>query len=230
MYRNKRISLCLPCRNESKHLKKVITRVPKFVDEIIVVSNNSTDNTVAVAKKLGVTVIEDNRTIGGIGYGYAHMSGIKKATGDIIIGSDGDTSYPIENLATIIDFLLDNHLDYISCNRYPLQDGTKIEFKLRLGVWLLNTEVRMLYGIKIQDILSGMWVFKKSVRPKLKLSAGDWNLSPEIKINAASNPAIKFSEFSIAQHQRDGDSHQHYFKTGMSHAWWIFRHYVSASK
>jgi glycosyltransferase involved in cell wall biosynthesis len=223
VYRNQRITLCLPCRNESNHLKEVLSRVPKIVDEVIVISNKSTDDTVAVAKKLGVKVIEDNRVIDGIGYGFAHMSGIAAATGDIIVGADGDATYPIEDLTTIIDHLLDKKFDFISCNRYPLQEGTKIGFKQRAGVWMLNTEVRILYGLKINDILSGMWVFKKEVREELRLTMGEWNLSPQIKLNAAMSPAITFTEFSIAQHQRLGESHQNYFKTGFSHALWILK-------
>jgi glycosyltransferase involved in cell wall biosynthesis len=223
MYKHKRISLCLPCRDEGNHLKEVIKRVPKIVDEIVVVSNKSKDNTVAVAKKLGVKVFEDNRTIDGIGYGFAHMTGIENATGDIIVGADGDATYPVENLAQIIDYLLDNNLGFVSCNRYPLQPGTKISYILRLGVWTLNTEVRVLYGTKIQDILSGMWVFRRAVVKDLNLTMGEWNLSPQIKLNAALSPKIKFAEYSIAQHQRMGESHQAHFKTGFSHLFWIFR-------
>lgn len=222
MYKHKRISLCLPCRNEGTHLNAVIRRVPKIVDEIIVISNKSTDNTVKIGKRLGAKVIEDNRTIKGIGYGFAHITGINNATGDIIVGADGDATYPIENLESIIDYLLDNKLDFISCNRYPLQKGTKIPLKLKLGVWALNTEVRILYGYKIKDILSGMWVFRKPVANKLALTMGDWNLSPQIKLNALLHPGIKFDEFSIAQHQRLGESHQAHFKTGVSHLRWIF--------
>lgn len=221
MYKKKRITVCLPCRNEAGHLHEVLARIPKFVDEVIVVSNASTDDTVAVAQKLGVKAIEDNRKLGGIGYGFAHMTGIENATGDIIVGADGDATYPIEDLASVIDHLLDQKLDFISCNRYPLLDGTKIPFKLQAGVWMLNTEVRLLYGVHVKDILSGMWVFRKDVKNRLALTMGDWNLSPQIKINAAINPDIAFAEYAIAQHQRLGESHQNYFKTGFSHALWI---------
>lgn len=223
MYRNKKITVCLPCRNEAGHLKEVVARIPSFVDEVIVISNKSVDNTVEVAKELGVKAIEDNRTLDGIGYGFAHMTGIIEATGDIIVGADGDATYPIEDLAKIIDYLLEKDLDFVSCNRYPLQDDTKIPLKLKLGVWMLNTETRLLYGVKIKDILSGMWVFKREARDYLGLTMGDWNLSPQIKINAATNKLIAFDEYSIAQHQRMGSSHQNYFKTGFSHAVWILK-------
>jgi glycosyltransferase involved in cell wall biosynthesis len=223
VYRNNKITLCLPCRNEANHLKDVLSRVPSFVDEILVISNKSTDDTVQVAKKLGAKAFADDRTRGGIGYGYAHMSGIEQATGDIIVGADGDATYPIENLAEIIDRLLDETLDFISCNRYPLQPGTKIPFKLRLGVWALNTEVRLLYGIKIKDILSGMWVFNKATKDKLDLTMGDWNLSPQIKLAAVRHPDIRFTEHAIVQHRRMGASHQMHFRTGFSHLFWILR-------
>jgi glycosyltransferase involved in cell wall biosynthesis len=223
MYKKHKISVIMPCRNEGGHLAVVIKRIPKWVDEIVVVSNKSTDNTVEEARRLGLTVYEDNRTVGGIGYGYAHITGIKKAKGDIIVGIDGDATYPIENLKAVIDHLDAEGLDFISCNRYPLQGGTKIPLKLQLGVIALNLETRLLYGVKIKDVLSGMWVFRKSVRSKLKLTMGDWNLSPEIKVNAATNPAIKFGEYSIIQHRREGETKQHYLATGFSHCMWLFR-------
>jgi len=226
MYKNLKISVCLPCRNEADHLDHVIKTIPKFVDEIIVVSNNSKDKTYEVAKKLGLSAYRDDRTIDGVGYGFAHMTGIENATGDIVVGMDGDATYPIEALDKVIDFMLKNKFDFVSCNRYPLQDGTKIPLKLRVGVGMLNVEIRLLYGIKINDILSGMWVFKKGISKDLGLTMGEWNLSPQIKLNAAMHPGIRFSEFSIKQHERKGVSHQKYFQTGFSHAVWILKNWT----
>lgn len=224
MIKGKTITLCLPCRNESSHLRQVIDRVPACVDEIIVISNKSTDNTLDVARAIGgrVIALEDNRTIKGIGYGFAHMTGVSSAKSDIIVGADGDATYPIENINNIVTYLLTHGLDFISCNRYPLTGETKIPFKLRLGVGILNIEIRLLYGFKIKDALSGMWVFRKEIKEDLNLTMGEWNLSPQIKINAATNPNIRFAEYSIAQHERLGETKQNYFKTGFAHAWWIF--------
>jgi len=235
MLKRKRITLCLPCRNEGSHLEEVIRRVPKVVDEIIIISNKSTDDTIKIAQKLAkkeprLKILEDNRTIDGIGYGFAHMTGITAATGDIIIGADGDATYPIEDIKEIVTYFLKNQLNFMSCNRYPLKKGTKIPFKLRLGVGILNWEIRILYRIPIKDALSGMWVFRKEVREDLKLTMGEWNLSPQIKINAARNKKIGFTEYSIAQHQRLGETKQDYFKTGLSHALWILKNRFSLSK
>ena len=221
MHRDRRISVCFPCRNEATNLAEVIGRLPDLVDEIIVVSNRSTDDTVAVAQSLGVKIVEDDRAIGGIGYGFAHMTAIELATGDLVVGVDADGTYPVERLDDALDHLIDRELDFVSCNRFPIREGTTIAPKLRFGVWLLNTEVRLLYRLRINDILSGMWIMRREIVPQLDLSVGDWNLSPQIKLNAFTNDRVTAGEFGIVQHQRLGTSHQHYFKTGISHAWWI---------
>lgn len=235
MINRKKISLVLPCRNEGNHLHEVMKLIPKEIDEILIVSNRSTDNTVEVAKNIAkkdkrVVFLEDNRTLDGIGYGYAHMTGIANATGDYISAADGDGTYPINQIPEIVAMLIKNKIDFVSCNRYPLQDGVKIPFKLKLGVNLLNWEIRLLYGIPIKDALSGMWVFDSSKRQDLHLTMGDWNLSPQIKINAAKNREIKFQEFSIPQEQRLGETKQNYMKTGMSHALWILRNRFTAGQ
>ena len=225
MLRKKKISVIIPCRNEGSHIANVVANIPNVIDEVIIVSNKSSDNTVEVARTIGgrVKVYEDNRVLGGIGYGYAHMTGIQNATGDLIVAMDGDATYPIEDIAEIVDRLLDKDLDFMSCNRYPMKDGTKVPLKLRTGVMLLNIEARLLYGVKINDILSGMWIFRKEVKDELQLTMGDWNLSPQIKLNAATNRSIKFGEHNIVQHVREGETKQNYFKTGYSHAVWILK-------
>lgn len=232
MINKKKISLVLPCRNEGGHLTDVMKLVPNYVDEVLIVSNKSSDNTVEVAKKLAkkdkrIVALQDDRTLGGIGYGYAHMTGIKKASGDVIFGADGDGTYPLNDIKKVTAYLFSNSYDFISCNRYPLQKGVKIPFKLQLGVNILNWEIRLLYGVPIKDALSGMWAIRKEKRNELNLTMGDWNLSPQIKINAATNPELKFTEYSIAQEQRLGETKQNYFKTGFNHAMWILKNRFS---
>ena len=228
MIRGLSVGVCLPCRNEAAHLGEVIATLPDFVDEVVVVSNCSSDDTVRVARDLGVRVIEDDRTVRGIGYGFAHMSGIAACRSDIVVAADGDGSYPLEDIGRLVEHLLERDLDFVSCNRYPLRDGTSIPWSLRVGVGLLNLEVRLLYGFRLRDTLSGMWVFRRDVWPVLGADMGDWNFSPEIKLRAAVHPAVRFGETGIVQHQRQGVSHQRYLRTGFSHAWWIVRHRFGA--
>jgi len=222
MYKGRTIGVIIPCRNEEDHLEKVVNKIPNIIDEIVIVSNKSSDNTLHRALELGLSAYEDNRTKNGIGYGYAHMTGIEKARVDIVVSMDGDGTYPIETSENIIDYFIDNDYDFISCNRYPPDKDTKILWALQLGVRVLNLEARILYNLKIKDILSGMWMFKKKIYPLLNLTEGDWNFSPQIKLNAFLNPKMKCSEYKIVQHQRYGQSKQNYLVTGLRHLSWIF--------
>ncbi len=217
------ISLVMPCRNEASHLESLIMDVPDYYDEILLVSNKSTDDTVSVGKNLEdriprLHLIVDDRSADGIGYGYAHMTGIDAATGDIIVCADSDGTYPIDRVPDILHEMSRRRLSFASCTRYP---DPSIPHALQLGVRTLNCEIAVLYGFHLHDSLSGMWVFKREVVPQLHLTQGDWNLSPQIKLNAHKYLGKRFGEVKITQKIRLGETKQSYVKTGLHHLFWI---------
>lgn len=223
MIKKHTISLIIPCKNEENSLGALLSKVPSYVDEVIVVDNNSTDKTAQVAKKYGAKVVTEKRTEHGIGYGYAHQSGIKKATGDILVTVDGDGTYPVYQIKEIVTHLLKEKADFVLCNRFPLTDSHAISWIRQLGVWVLNTETTILFGYPMKDILSGMWAVRKPTARKMKLVSGGWNLSPEIKLAALTDPTIASGEFHINHHyRRGGESKQIIWKTGFEHLFYIF--------
>lgn len=222
MLRKKKISIIIPCRNEEAALYSMLQNVPSCVDEIIVVDNGSTDNTVFVAETLGAKVISEKKEVDGVGYGFAHKAGMKAAKGDIIVALDGDGTYPIEKIPEIISFMENAHLDFVSCARFPLSDSGAISSTRKLGVKVLNLETSLLFGYPMKDILSGMWVMKKECIRKMKIRSGEWNFSPEIKIAALMHPKIHFSEYHISHSVRfNGVSKQNIWKTGFNHLQFI---------
>jgi len=221
MFKGKTITLAIPCKNEEIAIASLLKKVPKFVDEVIVIDNNSSDNTRAVAKKLGAKVFVEKRHVDGIGYGYAHQKAIKETTTDYLITMDGDNTYPLDAIEKVVSLAEKKKLNFISCNRFPLKDEEVLSGIRQLGVWILNFEVRVLYGYPMQDILSGMWLMDRTARKKLKLQEGGWNLSPEIKLAALSNPQVAFGEYHIAHHERAGESKQLIWKTGFEHLVYI---------
>jgi glycosyltransferase involved in cell wall biosynthesis len=219
-----RISVVIPCKNEEKVIRSTIEAIPDYVDEIIVVDNGSTDNTVWVAGEAGARVLSEKRTINGIGYGFAHMKGMQHATGDIIFAMDGDDTYPSHQIRDIVEKMEDENLDFVSCNRLPLKNSGAISKIRRLGIFILNIEVLVLYGKHIRDILTGMWAVRKSAVPALKLKMGDWNFSPEIKVSAFVNENIRFAEFHIDHFEREEEaSKQAIWNTGFNHLLYILK-------
>ena len=219
------VSLVMPCRNEAKHLARMVADIPDFYDEIICVSNKSSDDTVKVGREIERSnprfeMLVDDRVASGIGYGFAHMTGINKAKSSIIVCADSDGTYPIEDLPRIMGVMKERGLSFASCSRYP---DKNIPLKLQLGVKILNFEMFLLYAKVIHDSLSGMWVFERDVVPSLHLTEGDWNLSPQIKLNAHKYLGPRFGEVRIRQGIRFGETKQSYLKTGFGHLKWIFK-------
>lgn len=218
MINNKYISLVLPCRNEEKALSSLLQLIPKEIDEVIVVDNQSTDKTAELAQKFKVKVLFEKQNKNGIGYGFALAHGIRQAKGDIIVCMDGDDSYPVKQVPQLIKQLDLQQLDFASCNRLTRKTLKDMSAVRIFGVAVLNKFVSLLFGFKISDCLSGMWIFRREVLNDLVLSDGGWNFSLEIKLNVLTNPALKFAEFNIPYHDRlVGASKQNLLKTGIEH-------------
>ena len=108
------IKVIIPAYNEQDSIGKVIGDIPKIVDEIIVISNDSTDKTAENAKKAGATVLFEKRK----GYGYACLKGMdyiaqKEKTPEIVVFLDGDYSDYPEQLTTLINPILIDNLDFV---------------------------------------------------------------------------------------------------------------------
>ena len=108
------IKVIIPAFNEEKSIAKVIAEIPDFVKEIVVVNNNSTDQTVQVAAKAGATVLTEKSK----GYGYACLKGIdylsqKGKTPDILVFLDGDFSDFPQELPKVIQPIIDNRADFV---------------------------------------------------------------------------------------------------------------------
>lgn len=231
MIRNKYISLILPCKNEGRALQEVLHKIPSTVDEIIVVDNNSSDKTIKTARAFGAKVIKETRNEDGIGYGYALARGIRESKGDIIVCMDGDDSYPILDIPKLVDSLEKEKIDFISCNRVPFKNKKDMSLIRTTGVKGLNLFFWALFGYKIKDCLSGMWVFRRTVANNITLCEGGWNFSLEIKLNTIKNRRFKFAEKPIFYHDRVFDSSkQNLFKTGLQHLFFLFRSRFNYSK
>ena len=222
MLDNKTISLIIPCKNEAKGLALLLKKIPSYVDEVVVVDNGSLDNTVKVAKKFGAKVVIEKRQYKQIGYGFARQAGIKKATGDYLVTLDGDGTYPINSIKTLVDYAKKHRLDFVVGNRYPLTNPRVVSLFRRLGTLILNLEASILYLYPIKDILSGMWLVTKQAAKQLNLRCGGWNLSPEIKLAALKHPEINFGQYHVNHFYRKHEhSKQKIFATGIDHFWYI---------
>jgi glycosyltransferase involved in cell wall biosynthesis len=210
MYKGQSITVIIPCLNEEQGIEKVLRSLPEFVDEIIVVDNNSTDRTSEVAESLGAKVIRE----GVRGYGRSYKRGFAVATSDLIITLDGDHSYPADALSYLIEAFLHLDIDFLNASRFPVRDRRAMSFKNKFGNLVLSVAFSALFFQWVRDSQSGMWVFRRSILEHMKLESDGMAFSEEIKIEAVRNRKIRFGEISIQYSSRVGETKLNAWRDG----------------
>lgn len=220
-----RISIYFPVRNEAQNISRLVSLVPSEIDEIIIVDNCSTDNIeleiLKLSKARNLRLIKDPREENGIGYGYAHQSGIRCSSGDIIVTADADMSYPIERSTELVEYFIQQNLDFLVCRRTVLSGPFIVTQLRRSGIFYLSFLLRVLLGINLSDPLSGMWIGKGDYLRAFNFKSGGWNFSLEVKITSFRNAQSKHGEIEIVENPRGGFSKQRYIKTIIEHSAWV---------
>ena len=220
MYKNNIITVVIPAHNEEEGLKATKKLLPVFIDNIVVVNNNSTDKTYDVAKEIGAIVINEEKK----GYGNAYQTGFKNIppNTDFIVTCDADGTYPMEELDKILDFLIYEDYDFINCSRFPLKDKKSMYWLNKLGNFGLTVFFNILTKSRIKDSQTGMWVFKKGFLKKIKLRSDGMPLSEEIKMEAVLGKEIKFREYNIGYYERTGKTKLNAFHDGWINLKFLF--------
>ncbi len=218
MYKENRITVVIPCLNEEEGIGKVLSRIPEFVDEVIVVDNDSTDGTAEIAQRMGARVIrEDVR-----GYGRAYKTGLMHAQGDIIVTLDGDHSYPVDALSYLIEALLHSRVGFVSASRFPIQNRDSMSMTSLVGNVALSLMMSVLYFRWVRDSQSGMWIFFKESLEKMVLESDGMAFSEEIKIEALRKKDIWFKEIPINFAPRAGETKRQPFRDGWNNLLFLF--------
>jgi glycosyltransferase involved in cell wall biosynthesis len=219
MYRDHKITVVIPCLNEEAGIQQVLAQVPEFVDEVIVVDNDSTDGTGEIAHKMGARVIEETIR----GYGRAYKTGLLHAQGDIIVTLDGDRSYPVDSVSYLLEALLNSKVGFISASRFPIQTPDSMAFINLVGNKMLSWVMSVLYFRRIHDSQSGMWIFYKAALRKMDLQNDGMAFSEEIKIEALCNPQIGFQEIPINYSNRAGEVKLRPWRDGWNNLIFLFK-------
>jgi glycosyltransferase involved in cell wall biosynthesis len=217
MHRDLTISVVIPCYNEEQGVRDVLDRLPAVVDEVVVVDNNCTDRTAEVARSRGAVVVAERRP----GYGAAYKSGLAAATGDLIVTLDGDGTYPPEEIPRLVETLVDRGWDFLSACRFPLREPGAMPLSNRVGNWVLTAATAILFLTPVRDSQSGMWVFRRRVLERLRLTSDGMSFSEEIKLEAIRGS--RFGEAHIPYRARIGEAKLQRWRDGWSNLSFLVR-------
>ena len=181
------IKVIIPAYNEEESIANVINDIPKIVNEVIVISNNSTDDTEKNAENAGATVLKENRK----GYGYACLKGMEYISEfdytqrpDIIVFLDGDYSDYPEQLTEIINPIIKNDVDFVIGTRIKRlrEEGSMMPQQI-FGNWLATFLMKLFFGAKFTDLGPFRAIkYQKLMDLKMEDKTYGWTVEMQLKV------------------------------------------------
>ncbi len=203
------VHVIIPAYNEEKSIGLVINDIPKsLVSEIIVCNNNSTDNTSAVAKAAGATVVDQPKK----GYGSACLKGIEYISNkpvseqpDVVVFLDGDYSDHPEEMEGMLKEITENNVDLVIGSRAlgNMESGAMMPQQV-FGNWLATTLLKLFYNYQFTD-LGPFRAIKWEVLKNLGMEDPDFGWTVEMQARAA-KAKLKCKEIPVSYRKRIGVS------------------------
>ncbi|WP_179337081.1 glycosyltransferase family 2 protein [Winogradskyella ludwigii] len=200
------IKVIIPAYNEEESIPLVIKDIPSIVDEIIVISNNSTDNTEINAKNAGATVLVENRK----GYGFACLKGLEyisqqEKKPDIVVFLDGDYSDYPEELTKIIEPIITDNIDFVIGSRVKeLRETGSMTTPQIFGNWLATSLMGLFFKSTFTDLGPFRAIkYTKLLGLKMEDKTYGWTVEMQLKVL---KQKLSYREISVNYRNRIGVS------------------------
>lgn len=201
------VKVIIPAFNEQDSIVNVLNDIPRDkVDEVIVVNNNSSDMTAAVAGQAGVTVLDEPRK----GYGSACLRGLEYVAGlrdkpRVIVFMDADYSDYPEELPRLVEPITKNNYDLvIGARTKELREKGSMTPPQVFGNWLATRLMRLIYGSEFTD-LGPFRAIRYNQLVALNMQDKDFGWTVEMQIKALKRK-LKYTEVPVPYRNRIGVS------------------------
>lgn len=226
---NLKIVVIIPAFNEEDSIALVIKDIPNLVEEIIVVSNNSSDKTEKNARKAGATVLNESRK----GYGFACLKGMEyvaqqEKSPDIIVFLDGDYSDYPEELPKLIKPITEENKDLVIGARVKrLREKGSMTFPQIFGNWLATKLMKLFFQSTFTD-LGPFRAIKYDKLLALNMEDKTYGWTVEMQLKALKNN-FSYAEIPVRYRNRIGVSKvsgtiKGAFMAGVKILGWIFKY------
>jgi glycosyltransferase involved in cell wall biosynthesis len=189
------VTVVLPCLNEAESLPAVLAVIPAGY-RALVVDNNSTDDTAAVAARHGAAVVAEARP----GYGSAVHAGVVAATTPIVAVIDADGSMDAADLPRLVA-ALQQGADLVVGRRRPVP-GLHWPWVARVGTAVMSWRLRSRHGLPVHDI-APMRVFRRDALLNLGVVDRRSGYPLELLVRAAA-AHWRVVEFDVSYGPRSG--------------------------
>jgi glycosyltransferase involved in cell wall biosynthesis len=219
------VSVVIPCLNEAENIERCVALARQGLEaggyrgEVIVVDNNSEDDSAELARKAGATVVHERRR----GYGSAYLAGFATARGRYIVMADADLTYDFNEIPRFVreleegaDFVVGDRMDNIHPGAMPW-------LHRYVGNPVLTSVLNLFYRTGVNDAHCGMRGLRRDILPRLDLRSTGMEFASEMVIRAAKEE-LEIRQFPIEYHPRAGESKLSSFRDGWRHLRFLLVH------
>lgn len=221
------ITFLICARNEEKMLPKVLEKIPKD-HKVIVVDNNSKDNTAKIAKQYGATVVFERRK----GKGNAFRKGLKQVTKEteILIAIDADNQFDPREAYKLEKEILKGK-DLVIGSRLQTKTGRKgLNTLGKIANTLHTLLTRALFlRSRVKDVASGFAAFNSKAIHVMQrdLTAKEFDLEIDIIAKAHKSKLI-IDSIPVSCKKAKRKSHMNYFKNPGKQMYWLISKRIEA--
>lgn len=207
-----KLSVVMPTMNEEKSVSRVVRDIKKYAKDYnleVLIVDSSSDKTPEIAKALGVRVIKQEPQ----GPGKALILGLKKSKGEIVITSDCDGTYPMEDIPRYVEIWKKGY-DFVNGNRLNSMNKWTMPHINTYGNRFFALLVNLLFGIDTKDVTSGMRLYSRDL-----INSSEWETNYSFWIEMiikAKQKGFKFKEIPIKYKNRIGKPTINIWRSGKS--------------
>jgi len=207
MYRGRSVSVVLPVYNEEENIRTAIEEflAQPFVDEVVAVDNNSSDNSAAEIKATRARYVFETTQ----GYGAALQRGMKEATGDLIVTVEPDGTFVARDIEKLL--LYGEDFDVVfgtRTSRALIWSGANMGFGIRMGNWAVAKFLEYLFnGPSLTDVGCTYKLLHRAAYERIRghLTVNGSHFSVELMIRSL-QMRLRTVEISVNYRQRVGTS------------------------
>ena len=186
--------VCIPCYNGELRIGEVVKKSLRYVDQVVVCDDGSSDKTSVHAESAGAHVIKHEKNQGkGVAmkslFDYA-----KKLDADIMVTIDGDGQFLPEEIPKLVKPIIENESDIVI--GYRFDTNTEMPYYRKVGNKLLDKVSNIASEFPFEDTQSGFRAYSKKAIQTIKFSTEGFGVDSEILIDA-SKKGLKISEKKV---------------------------------
>ncbi len=201
------IIVIIPAYNEENSIAKVIADIPTgLVHQVIVVNNNSNDDTEVNARSAGAIVLKEKRP----GYGYACLKGIEyiknmQPSPDIVVFIDADYSDHPGEMPLLLKPILQDGVDLVIGSRaLGKKEKGSMTLQQLFGNWLATRLLKIIYGVSFTDLGPFRAIrYHKLMQLNMQDTTYGWTVEMQLK---AAKIGFKIIEVPVSYRKRIGFS------------------------